>query len=105
MSCSNDTDVYFSWGRLTKCVNLSLLQESKELGLERQRKISNLVKEQRPVFSDANESVVITKSSSETSLPMAKEHAFNEFRWRRGTIEGNKIFLRPPAKSVNRVCN
>jgi hypothetical protein len=80
---------------------LSLLENPQQLGLQGERKIADFIKEERPSVSRLEPSEPLRESTSEGSLFMAKEFAFQKICRDRSAIQLYKRAPTPVAQVVN----
>jgi hypothetical protein len=92
-------------GGAAETLELPLLQDPKNLGLQLQRKVANLVQKQGPAVSSLEPSNVASDRPSE-GAPFVTEHlAFKQPCRNCGTIHLHKRTVRSVAAPVNGFCN
>ena len=68
----------------------SLLEDTQQLGLHVERRLANLVEEQRSSLRCAEETLAVGYRARERAAPMAEERALEQLRREPGTIDGDE---------------
>src|SRR5690242_9135295 len=102
MRRGNDAHIYFSRRALAQRMNLTFLQETQQLRLQRKRQVSNLVEKQSAVLSRANQTRMVRHGTRKRTAPMAKQHALDQLRGHCRTVERNELAFRSTTETMNR---
>jgi len=100
---SHEPNVDFVSAGATQSLELLFLQHAQQFGLQRQRNVANLVKEQSSLVGQLKAANLLCDRSGEGTFLVTKKLAFQKIQWDGSTIQSYKRMSTPRADIVNRV--
>ena len=101
VSCGHNPDIDFDGFVVTDALQLSTLDKAEELGLQRQRHLADLVKEQRAAVCSFDSANSALNGPSECAPGVSEELGLKKGLRNRGTIDGDKRLPAPGRKAMD----
>jgi hypothetical protein len=82
----NNADIHSARSFIANALKLTFLQNTQELGLERERNLAHLIQEQRPTVGELKAADAIAHGARERASHMAEKFAFKQLMGNRSAI-------------------
>src|SRR6266478_6871410 len=87
--------------RASQALELLILQNAQQLGLQLQRNVSNLVEQQSALIRQFQPAEPLAYRSGESSFLVAEQFAFQQSRGNGGAVQLDEVAVPAPAHAVN----
>ena len=96
----DDTHIDPDYAIAAQRLQLALLQDPKQLGLQRQRQLADLIQQQGAAIRHHEVATVIMGRAREGATPMPEQRAFDQVRRQGGAVDAHQRTRSPPGSIV-----